>query len=249
MIRRYQISALLVSVIAAAGCDGIFSTDNWDPPGSMLTGAVVFNGQPVGVRTNGVQLDLWQIEPEYELEDRIPVYVDQDGTYSVALFDGTYDIVLRAGNGPWVDDPTRHRVVVRGNTTFDVPVKPYYTIQNESYTYSPEPGPGGSITATFTVGRHDTSRAVEYVGVYIGTTTFVDRTNAISIPNNVRERSGSAIQQELESGSPITITVNLPDNIHLTPSPARRNEVFVRVGVKTVGVAEMAFSQVTKVGI
>lgn len=244
--------AMVVSLLPVAlltGCDGIFSIDNWDPPNAILSGELLFNGEPVGLRMNGVTLQLWQVEPQYELEGDITVYVDQDGRYSAAVFDGVYEINLVSGNGPWVDDPTRRRVEVRGDTEFDIPVQPYYTIENETITYSPTPGPGGMVTATFQVGQHNTSRALEYVGVYVGTTLFVDRTNGLSIPNSVRERSRAAIADILEENGFVTIAVDLPEDIHLTPSPARRTHVFVRVGVKTVGVSEMLFSKVHKVEI
>jgi hypothetical protein len=239
----------LVSLVALPGCDNMLSIDNWDRPDAMLSGNLVFNGQPVGVRVNGVNLQLWQIEPEYPLETALPVRVDQSGRFSAAIFDGTYEINLVPGNGPWVDDPTRRTVVVRGATSFDIPVQPYYTVQNPQITYNPNPAPGGSITATFNVGQHNTSRALEWVGVYVGTTTFVDRSNGLPISNAIRERSRTAIQNTLNQNGTVSITVNLPSDIHLTPSPDRRNDVFVRVGVKTVGVSEMLFTPVHKVGI
>lgn len=232
------------------GCNDIFSIDNQDPPTSQLTGRVVFEGQPVGVRvpSGSAQVLLWQIEPAYPLDGSIPVYLNMSGDYSALLFDGTYEVSLLSGGGPWVSDPTRRTVVVNGNTTFDIPVQPYYTILNETITYSPSPAPGGSITATFRVGQHTTSPLVEWVGVYVNRTTFVDRTRSL-LANNVKERTRAQVQTQLNNNSDITITVNLPTDIHVTPSPDRRNSVFVRVGVKTVGVSEMAFSQVYEIPI
>ncbi len=248
MRRNWVIVATIASSVALSGCD-ILALDNWDDPNATLAGSLVFEGQPIGVRVNGVNLQLWQIEPSYPLESSMDVNVDQTGRFSAAIFNGTYDINLVPGNGPWVDDPTKHRVVVAGETELDIPVIPYYTIRNEVITYSPDPAPGGSITATFNVGQHETSRALEWVGVYIGMTNFVDRTNALPISNDIRERSGAAIQPIIDENGTVSITVNLPDDIHLTPSPARRESVFVRVGVKTVGIAEMLFTQVHKVAI
>jgi hypothetical protein len=239
----------LVSLVALPACDNMLSVDNWERPNAILSGNLVFDGQPMGVRVNGVNLQMWQIEPAYPLDTPLAVRVDQHGRYSAAIFDGTYEISLVTGNGPWVDDPTRRTVVVRGETSLDIPVQPYYTIQNTQITYNPSPAPGGSITATFNVGQHNTSRALEWVGVYVGTTTFVDRSNGLPISNAVRERSRTAIQNQLNENGTVSITVNLPSDIHLTPSPARRNDVFVRIGVKTVGVGEMLFTPVHKVGI
>jgi hypothetical protein len=237
-------------IVALAGCDGILGIDNYDAPTSFLSGRVVFDGQPVGVRSNGVQLELWQPGPEFELNTKIPVHVDQDGSFSARLFDGAYEINLLANNGPWVTNTTRIPVVVKGTASIDVPVVPFYTIRNEQITYNAAgSGPTGAIQATFNVQQVDGSRQLEYVGLYIGTTSFVDRNIGLAIPNAQRERVRSQIQTQLDANAPISISVNLPADIHVTPSPARRDHVFVRVGVKTVGVAEMLFSPVQKIAI
>src|SRR5687768_11903068 len=88
-----------VLLLATAACEGLTSVDNYDAPGSTLTGQVMFDGQGVGVRSNGVQLELW--EPAYPLRQKIPVYVAQDGSFSATLFDGSYKLNLLANNGPW----------------------------------------------------------------------------------------------------------------------------------------------------
>jgi hypothetical protein len=80
------------------------------------------------------------------------------------------------------------------------------------------------------------------VGLYVATTQFVDRIN-----QSVRiERPRSQISS---LAAPITLNVALPANIHVTPSPERRDHVFLRIGVKTVGVAELLFSPVYTVPI
>ncbi len=245
-----KIVAPLALAAAAAGCDGIFSLDNWDPPESRLTGELTFQGEPLGVRINSTFLELWQTVPEYPIEERIDVYVHQDGQFSAILFDGTYEANIRAGSFGWVDNESRQQVVLRGEASLEVPVQPYYTIENETITYNPGPGPGGSITATFNVAKHNTDLNLEYVGVYVGTRAIVDRTNnPLGISNAVRERSRAAIQSELDSNSPITITIPLPDDVHVTPSPARRNFVHVRVGVKTQTRTELVYTQVYKIDI
>lgn len=241
---------VLACIVALTGCDGITGFDNYDPPTSFISGRVVFQGQPVGVRSNGVQLELWQPGTEFELNTKIPVHVDQDGTFNARVFDGSYEINLLANNGPWVSNPSRIPVVVNGTASIDVPVVPYYTLTDPQISYNAAGGgPVGAIQATFTVQKIDTTRDVEYVGLYIGTTSFVDRNLGLAIPNAQRERLRSAVLTQLDANAPISISVNLPANIHQTESPVRRDHVFVRVGVKTVGVAEMLFSPVQKIAI
>ena len=234
-----------------AGCD-IFQVDNMDAPDSQFTGAVVFNGEPVGVRnpTNSAQILLWQTDWDVDnpnrIESSIPVYLEPSGEFSAMLFDGEYEIEMVNNAGPWQNDATpRSRTVsIRGDTELDLAVQPYYTIEEENITYSANPAPGGSITATFKVGQHVTSPLVERVGVYVNTTTFVDRTRRTSVTERVR-----ADLPELATNGTITLTVNLPDNIHTTQGPDRRNAVYVRVGVKPVGLNELAYTQVYKIDI
>ena len=134
-----------------------------------------------------------------------------------------------AGSGPWLDSPDTIQVQVRGEAQMDVPVMPYYTIQNPDTRFV-----SGAIESTFTIGSVTTSRAVEYVGLYVSTTSFVDRNNM-----SVRlERPRSAIPS---LAAPITLSVTLP------PNRAQRNDVHARIGVTTAGVAELLYSPVEKI--
>src|SRR3954470_7127362 len=90
-------SVVLLLVAVFLGC----KKDNFKAPSSSITGKVVYQGQAVGLRSNGVQLEVWQ--HGYQLFSKIPVYLAQDGTFTVALFDGDYKVTLLKGNGPWAD--------------------------------------------------------------------------------------------------------------------------------------------------
>ena len=245
--------AVGVAAAALTGCDNITGLDNRDAPNSILTGVITYQGEPIGVRSDGVELELW--EPLYEQlygeREKIPIHVDQDGTFSAEVFDGDYELNLLANNGPWVNDPTVHQIQLRGSAQIEIPVTPYYTIQDPTYTRgAPTAGsPGGTITASFRVGKINTSRNLEWVGLYIGVTSIVDRNNSVSISNAQRERSRSSIQSELDGNQTITITVTLPANIYESNSPWIRDFVFARVGVKTSGVGEMLFSPLFEIGI
>jgi hypothetical protein len=133
-----------------------------------------------------------------------------------------------------MDNPARVPVTVRGNTTIDVPVAPYYTIQDPTIVNR-----GDSIHATFTIRSVNATRLVEFAGLYVGQTIIVDRNNMAVR----REIPRSALQL----GTPVTISLPLPSGIELTPSPQPRTHVFVRIGVKTVGVAELIYSPVQEI--
>jgi hypothetical protein len=219
------VTATLIMSVGLSGC-GMSALDNYDQPTSTLSGRVEFEGEPVGVRTNGVQLELW--ERGYDTPQKIPVYVAQDGSFTAVLFDGEYDLTPIPGNGPWANTSDTLHIVLKGSARVAVPVRPYYTIKDETVSRSAD-----AVAADFRLGQVDASRAVEYVGLYVSSTTFVDRSNmAVRV-----ETPGAAIGA---LDQPIHLSVTLPANL------AAKGEVFARIGVKTVGVAELLFSPVYK---
>src|SRR5690606_23685739 len=119
--------------------------------------------------------------------EKIPVHVSQEGTFTAVLFNGSYKLNLLPGSGPWVTPSPLDtiRFDLRGNHTIDVPVTPFYVVSDEQFSYDRSAnGPGGTVTGTFRVGKIVTDRPVEYVGVYVGVTSFVDRINSLTITNN-----------------------------------------------------------------
>lgn len=241
----------LLPTILLAGCDNIFGLDNYDEPNSMLSGRVVYNGEPVNVRSGGIELELWQ--PGFELSTKIPVSVNQNGHYSASLFAGDYKLNAVRGQGPWVVTDDTLAVSVSGSTTLDFPVTPYYLVANESFSYVPASGVDGdtigNVSATFNINTIVPStdarfRQLESVELYVGKTQFVDRTN--------REVEISVSRANLPANwqtEPVTLTVGLPRRIRQTPSPEPRTHVQARVGIKIVGVSEMIFSPVVEVAL
>lgn len=205
------------------GCE----KDNFEPPTATLTGRVVYQDQPVGVRTNGVQLELWQ--PGYQLYTKIPVHVNQEGAFSASLFDGDYKLVLLRGNGPWVDNADTIDVQVRGATVVDVPVQPYYTIRGESFSKS-----GNALTATCQVAQAAAGRAVERVTLFVSSTQFVDANNHLTRT----EITGDALA---DLSQPLHFNLTLPGDL------VKKGYAYARIGVQTVGVAELLYTPVQKI--
>lgn len=201
--------------------------DNYEPPTSMLTGTVVYDGKPIGVRSGGVQLELWQ--PGFALNTKIPVNVDQDGRFAASLFDGTYKLTFLAGNGPWVVSTDTIVVNLSGSADITVPAEPYYTIGDETIARN-----GESIEASFRTLAVNESRALESVGLYIGTTTVLDNIN-----NKQKVELPATDITSLDE--PIDLAVTLGADL------SARAYVFARIGVRTSGVNEMLFSPVFKI--
>ncbi|MEO5995843.1 MAG: DUF3823 domain-containing protein [Chitinophagaceae bacterium] len=214
--------ALTAVVFVFAGC----AKDNYTQPSATLTGQVSYQGKAVGVRSNGVQLELWQ--HGYQVYSKIPVFIAQDGTFSASLFNGDYKLVLLKGNGPWVDKADSIDVHVNGSATIDVPVTPYYTISNETIQKN-----GTAIAASGKITKVSTN-AIERVSLYIGTTTIVDATNNNAVANQTGVALGNLSQ-------PITF------NMTLSAALAARDYVYGRIGVKTSGIGEMLYTQPQKI--
>jgi hypothetical protein len=218
---------LFLAAILTAGMMSSCEKDNRAEPKSVLKGRVVYEGQPVGVRSNGVQLEIWQ--RGYQLFTKIPVYINQDGTFSASLFDGDYKLVRLRGNGPWVDNTDTIAVSLRGTQELDVPVTPYFVFQNDSYSKGE-----GKVSATFSLKQVDASRTLERVNLYIGTTMIVD-------PNNNAGNVQKPAAEITSLSQPITLTATL------SAALAGREYVYARIGVKTSGVGEMLFSAPQKI--
>lgn len=201
--------------------------DNFDPPKSTLTGRVIYQNQALGVRSNGVQLELWQ--PGFQLYSKIPVFLNQDGTFSASLFDGDYKLVLLRGNGPWVDNSDTVNVQVRGSAVIDVPVQPYYLIANETFGNN-----GTEITASCRVDKISGDRAIERVILYIGATQFVDSNNNVG-------------RVEKEGADLVDLSQNLSFSTAVPAAVLAKGYCFGRLAVKTVGVAEMLYTPVQKI--
>lgn len=214
---------LLAFMVGLSGCE----KDNRTEPKSVLKGRIVHEGQPVGVRSNGVQLELWQ--RGYQLFTKIPVLVNQDGTFSASLFDGNYKLVRLRGNGPWIDNTDTIDVELRGSAQIDVPIVPYFVFKNDTYSKGE-----GKVSATFNLQQVNNTRTLERVNLYIGTTTIVD-------PNNNVGNAQEVAAKITDLSKPITLTATIPANL------AGREYVYARIGVKTSGVGEMLFGVPQKI--
>ena len=210
---------ILLIAIALASCE----FDNFEEPKSTLSGRLVYNGETLGLRSNGVELELWQ--RGYDLFQKIPVYVAQDGTFSAVLFDGDYKMTLIRGNGPWMDRTDSIDVQVRGSQMIDVEVQPYYVVNNTSVNVN-----GNNLSVTFTIDDINPDRNLEFAAIYMGRTSITDAVRNEGVFNIPAD--------QIVLGTPLTVEFPIPEAL------ARRSEIFVRVGAKTVGIPELVYTQV-----
>ncbi len=218
----------LLGTVLLAGCD----YDNYEEPKNLLTGRIVYNGEPVGLKQTGTGQDYNVLElyqPGFEGTAPIPVYVDQDGTFSAMLFKGSYRIVAKNGSGPWVDMGTELYFDVTGDTSVDFPVTPYYVLSNEEYSVDDE----GMLTVSFRVDRGaftlingKPDALIESIALYINNTRFVDDVT-------FRKKVDSA---NLSIGEQ-TITVSLKD-AELAEYPV----LYARLAIGTQGISPKLYT-------
>jgi hypothetical protein len=244
---------LLIIAAIAGGC----KKDNREPPGSLLSGRVVIEGnkEAVGVASNRVQLELWQ--RGYALYQKIPVYIAQDGTFSARLFDGNYKLVRLSG-APWANNSDTIDVNLNGNSTVEVQVRPYFKAGGETLTFS---AADTSITASFTVTRLDPARNADRVSLHLGLTGIVDAvTNQIPFSGPGVSVDRAPLGDYLTAPSVIKVYLNparYPNVTGSTRDELRRQlnlvlqkgYLFGRVGVRTTGVSERFYSQVKQINI
>ncbi|WP_346317952.1 DUF3823 domain-containing protein [Chitinophaga sp. YIM B06452] len=227
------IIAVLLTGLAASGC----KKDNYDPPSSMLSGRLQYQGAEIHVEYNQVPYLLYQ----YGFGKVGPVSntnFDQDGSYSVLLFDGEYKMIIPGGQGPflWKDTPGAGSdtivVNMRGNQTLNIDVTPYYMIRNPQFTVS-----NGKVNGTFNIEKIITGangKNVERVNLYINRTAFV------SGGSNYNVASTSRPGADITDPNNVALSVTIP-----SLSPAQ-NYIYARIGLKIQGVEDMLFSPVVK---
>jgi hypothetical protein len=159
-------------VLFLAGC----AYDNYDAPTSSLSGNIVYNNVPIGVRSGATTLELWQYKWDTQglvARAKITVNISQDGFYSARLFDGDYKLV-RVQGGPWSNLNTDTiSVTVSGKTILDVPVTPLYILSTPTITNS-----SGVITSSVSVTKVGTTN-ITSLTLYVGATNIVDANNKL----------------------------------------------------------------------
>lgn len=202
--------------------------DNYDEPKSRLTGNIVFDGQAIGVRTDGTGLSLWQ--DGYDFKREIPVFIAQDGSYSAILFDGEYQMT-RKGGAPWEEQRgDTIRIRVKGNTKYDIPVNPYFVIRNDNFSKQ-----GGAITATFTVQKGVEAAALSEVSLFLGKTILLD--------DKKHESLTRCDLSTITLGQEVTVTATIPTGL------ANAEYLFARVGVRSTSSGEFSYTQVKKIAL
>ena len=207
-----------------AGCE----LDNFDAPKAMLEGQVTYQGEPISVRSNSAEFQIWQ--DGYALNELIPVFIAQDGTYSVSLFEGEYKLVRRGGD-PWLPQPNDTIVVqVSGNTQVDVPVTPYINISNENFQMN-----GSTLSANFQIDQIVADTNVQEISIMLSRNILLDR--------NINDFNKVIELESFEFGTSNSVAIEIPESL--------RDEgyLFVRIGAKSSMANELIYTNAQKIDL
>lgn len=212
--------------------------DNYEPPKSKFTGAIVYKGDTIGLGTQQVTFELWQ--SGFGKLTPISVNVDQKGTFSALLFNGEYKLDFPSGQGPFmanhIDTKTGGDTIalsVNGNTSLNIEVEPYYMIRNPSFSIN-----GSTVTANCKLEQIITdadAKGIDDVTLYLNKTEFVDNNNNIA--------TAGIGGGDITDMNNISLHVDVPN---LVPS---QDYVFARIGVKITNVEDRLFSPVVKIAL
>lgn len=229
LFRYILITTLIISIFSC-------KKDNYSQPGSFLTGHIIYKGDTIQVERNQVPFQIYQ--NGFGKVGAINGTFAQDGSYSAALFDGDYKLIIPNGQGPflWKQTPSGTQdslsITLKGSQIVNLNVTPYYMIRNAQISAS-----GGTVTATFKAEKIITdsimAKNIERVSLYINKTQFVSGGDNIGFKN----LAGSGITDP----NNITLSIAVPT---LVPT---QNYIFARVGIKIVNVEDMIFSPLKKI--
>ncbi|MDO1512177.1 DUF3823 domain-containing protein [Maribacter confluentis] len=218
---------LLGTFLLVTSCE----LDNFDEPDAILTGNIVFNGEPIPVARNQVRFELWQ--SGYGTPAPIDVAVAQDGSFSSRLFSGNYKLAFLASEGPFIAPTDTIFFNLNGNTTRDFEVNPYFMIRNPQFSHASNIVSASCSLEQIVTGAD--ARNVERVTLVINRTQFVDA-------NSGGEGSIAQVDGDISDLNNISMSVEIPTD----ETKPDQNYIFARIGVKLQGVEDMIYTQVEK---
>ena len=225
--------ALLVLGTALLACE----KDNYEPPNALLSGQLLYQGEPIYVEYDRVSYDLYQ--DGFGKTGPLSNTFTSEGEFSQLLFDGDYKMVIPGGQGPFVTlqndagGADTILIALRGNTTQNIEVTPFWMIRNPQLTAG-----GGNVTGTFAleqIATGDNARDVESATLYVSKTLFANSQTNVATTTI----EGGAIT-DINS---VSLSAEVPE---LVPT---QNYVFASIGVKFAGVDDLIFSPTQKIDL
>jgi hypothetical protein len=225
--------------MAALSC----KKDNYDTPSVVLQGHITYKGEMINVSSKDVTFELW--EPGWGKNGAITVDINEDGSYSALLFNGSYKLVIPRSQGPFrsvLNNETNSDTVLlqlNGSRTMDIEVMPYYMLRTPQFLLT-----GTTVGASCKLEKIITdanAKDIENVFLYLNQTTFVDGTNYIA--------RTSIAGSDIADPDHISLNVEVPASTSANGSTGDQNYIYARIGVKISGVEDLLFSPVEKINL
>ena len=234
--------------------------DNKVPyPTSTISGAITYNGQPVGLQSTNNQLNsgvatnvlntmfLRQTGPQPLSGGDLRMVAASDGTFTYKTFDGDYTILPVPFKSPFKDfDPINF--TLKGSQTVNIPVQPYFWLSNLQSTFV-----DSTLTLTFKLDRIVPNYVnasgvtvvpgLEFVRVYFGTTNKADNSA------NIFQRGAfTTPAQGININGNCSLTINLKGTgmttLEKQTLKAQTGKLYARIGVKTSNITDPLFAPV-----
>ena len=211
--------------------------DNYEAPNVHMSGRVTYNGVPLQVRNNEVTFFMYEPGWELSASTYMTVQVSWNGTFNAEVYGGkTYKLIRQANIGPWVNPTTADTITVTNyhGEKIDMPVTPYYILQNVGITMN-DSTITGTCTATDIAGTAN-GRTIEKVGLYVSRNILVD---------NVFSNLGHRENISVTPGSTVNLSVSLKGKkVNSTSgSLPSTGKVYARLGLKVAGITAMIYSE------
>jgi hypothetical protein len=216
--------------------------DNYDEPNATISGKMVYDGQAIYVKNNQVTFRLYEPGWELSASTYMDVQVAQDGTFSASVYAGkTYKLIRQDNIGPWVNPVSSDTVFVVNcakNQTVDIPVVPYFMLDNVSVTCSNK-----VVSGTCSVKEIVAGKNIEFVGLYAGRNIIVDNSYNFGGTGNV---TTTAV-----AGDQITLSLDLSGlSVNSTSgSLPSTGIIYARMGLKIDGIDAMIYTEPFKLSI
>lgn len=229
----FQYIILFAFGIILSSCE----LDNIEPPKSVLTGQIVYQGEPLYLEPNRVSFDLYQ--DGFGKTGSLGSNFDKNGAFSHLLFDGEYKMVVPSGQGPFVgletggSEASPINIDLKGSASLNIEVVPYWIIKNTTMSVG-----GGTVSGNFAleqIAAGSDAKNVEKVTLYISKTQFA---------NSQTNVATATIQMgDITDINAVNLSAQVPD---LVPA---QDYVFASIGVKISGVDDMIFSPTEKINL
>lgn len=241
-MKRLHINIILLPFLAILlwSCE----KDNYEPPTTLFTGQLVYNGKPFSFNGNTDVAEGSEIIQLFQYGfgkiGSLNVRVDQNGHFSSLLFNGDYVMIFKDQEYPFVFDKWQMKdngrtdslsFTLKGNKHMDIPVTPYFDINNVQYKVGVT-----AIEASFNIQKVLEGANVRKAYVYMSTAMNVNKNTKLS-----------KVVDVTDIDAPVSFRIPFDEYRHHSDYKNNyRDYAYLRVAIETDKSSEYLWSPVYK---